>query len=67
MGSARCVFSLGAPESRRACSVIRTTNPEHLAPSNSSPTNMPPLRVAARYAAGIPKARRHDEGARQRG
>jgi hypothetical protein len=61
------VFSLGAPESRRGCSVIRTTNLDHLVPNKPSPTNVPPLRVAARYAAGIPKARRHDEGPRQRG
>jgi hypothetical protein len=59
------VFSLGAPESRRGCSVIRTTNLDHLAPNKPSPTNVPPLPVAARYAAGIPKARRHDEGARE--
>jgi hypothetical protein len=48
MGSASSVFSLGAPESRRRCSVIRTTNLEHLVPRNPSPTNVPPLRVAAR-------------------
>jgi hypothetical protein len=66
-GSASSVFSLGDPESRRGCSVIRTTNLDHLTPSKPSPTNLPPLRVAARHAAGIPKARRHDEGARQRG
>jgi hypothetical protein len=60
MGSASCVFSLGAPESRRECSVIRTTNPDHLVPSKPSPTNVPPLRVAARYAAGIRKDQRPD-------
>jgi hypothetical protein len=31
--------------------VIHTTNPAHLVPSALSPTNVPPLRIAARYAA----------------
>ena len=31
------------------------TNPDHLVASVPSPTNLPPLRIAARYAAG----RRH--------
>src|SRR5271155_4474430 len=52
MGSARSVFSLAALDGRRDCRVIRTTNPEHLLPSGPSPTNLPPLRIAARYAAG---------------
>ncbi|MDQ1716118.1 MAG: hypothetical protein QOJ61_2192 [Mycobacterium sp.] len=35
---------------------MHSTNPDHLAPSAPSPTNVPPLRIADRYAAG----RRHD-------
>jgi hypothetical protein len=27
----------------------RTTNPEHVAPSQGSPTTAPPLRIAERY------------------
>lgn len=55
MGSARSVFSLAALDERRDCRVIRTTNPDHLVPSAPSPTNVPPLRIAARYAAGRPR------------
>jgi hypothetical protein len=36
--------------------VVHTTNPDHLVPSAPSRTNVPPLRIADRYAAG----RRHD-------
>jgi hypothetical protein len=36
--------------------LMHSTNPDHLAPSAPSPTNVPPLRIADRYAAG----RRHD-------
>jgi hypothetical protein len=54
MGSARSVFSLAALDERRDCRVTRTTNPEHLLPSGPSPTNLPPLRIAPRYAAGTP-------------
>ena len=35
---------------------VHSTNPDHLVPSAPSPTNVPPLQVADRYAAG----RRHD-------
>ncbi len=52
MGSARSVFSLAALDERRECYVPRTTNPDHLIPSKPSPTNVPPLRIAARYADG---------------
>ena len=52
MGSARSVFSLAAPGGRRECCVFRSTNPDHLVPSVPSPTNVPPLRTADRYAAG---------------
>ena len=48
------VFSLVAADERRECRVTRSTNPDHLVPSAPSPTNLPPLRVAARYAAGRP-------------
>ncbi len=33
-------------------------NPDHLVPGVPSPTNASPLRVAARYGAGRPRARR---------
>ena len=52
MGSARSVFSLAAPDERRDCHVTRTTNPDHLIPRGPSPTNLPPLRIAARYSSG---------------
>jgi hypothetical protein len=37
----------------RKC-LVHLTNPDHLTPSGPSPTNTPPLRVVARYAAGRP-------------
>lgn len=37
----------------RKC-LVHVTNPDHLTPSEPSPTNTPPLRVVARYAAGRP-------------
>jgi hypothetical protein len=54
-GGARTVFSLATPEERRECHVHRTTRPDHLIASKPAPTNLPPLRVAARYAAGRPR------------
>jgi len=35
----------------RKC-LTHSTNPDHLVPSVPSPTNVPPLRTADRYAAG---------------
>jgi hypothetical protein len=58
MGSARSVFSLAAPGERRECYVVGATNPGHLVPSVPSPTNVPPLQIADRYAAGRPGAPR---------
>jgi hypothetical protein len=55
VGSACSVFSLAAPGERKACYVPRTTNPAHLVPSVLSPTTVPPLQIAARYAAGRPR------------
>jgi hypothetical protein len=54
-GGARTVFNLATPDERRECHVHGMTNPDHLIPSKPSPTNLPPLRVAARYAAGRPR------------
>jgi hypothetical protein len=54
MGSPRSVFNLAAPDERRECRALHSTNPDHLVPSAPSPTNLPPLRIAARYAAGRP-------------
>ena len=51
-GGARSVFNLAAVDERRACYVFRSTNSDHLVPSTPSPTNIPPLRIAPRYAAG---------------
>lgn len=48
-------FSLAAAHEKRGCSVTRTTNPDHLVPRTPAPTNVPPLRMTARYAAGMPK------------
>jgi hypothetical protein len=55
---ARNVFSVVAPDERRKCSVTRSPNPDHLIPSKPSPMNVPALRIAARYAAGRPRAPR---------
>jgi hypothetical protein len=67
MGSARSVFSLAVPGERSECHVIRTTNPDHLVPHPPAPTNMPPLRIAARYAAGRPRAQRRAKPCGARG
>jgi hypothetical protein len=47
----------------RQC-LTHSTNPDHLVPSVPSPTNVSPLRIAARYAAGRPRAprRRQPDG-----
>lgn len=58
MGSARSVFNLAAPDERRECRALHSTNPDHLVPSAPSPRNVPPLRIAARYATGRPRAPR---------
>ena len=57
IGGARSVFNLAAPGERREY-VPRSTNPDRLVPSAPSPRNVPPLRIAARYGAGRPRARR---------
>lgn len=54
------VFSLVAAYERRECGVTRSTYPEYLVPNKPSPTNLPPLRVAARYTAGRPRPRRSE-------
>jgi hypothetical protein len=64
IGGARTVFSLAALDERRECDGQRTTNPDHLVASAPSPTNVRPLRIAARYAAGRPRSsRKHDKSA----
>jgi hypothetical protein len=35
--------------------LVHSTNRGHLVPSTPSPTNVPPLRIAARYAGGRPR------------
>jgi hypothetical protein len=37
----------------RKC-LTHSTNPDHLVPSAASATNVPPLRIAARYSSGRP-------------
>ncbi len=61
MGGAGSVFNLAALGERSECYVVRSTNPNHLVPSAPSPTNVSPLRTAARYPAGRPRAPRHGE------
>ena len=39
--------------------LTHSTNPDHLVPSVPSPTNVPPLRITGRYAAGKPVATQH--------
>jgi hypothetical protein len=51
-GGARSVFNLATVDERRACYVFRSTNSDRLVPSTPSPTNIPPQRIAPRYAAG---------------
>jgi hypothetical protein len=51
------VFSLVAADKRRECWVTHYTNPDHLVPS-APPTDVPPLRIADRYAAGRPRSLR---------
>jgi hypothetical protein len=41
----------------RKC-LTRSTNPDHLVPSVPTATDVPPLRITARYAAGQPRALR---------
>ena len=55
LGGARTMISLATLDERRECQVHRVTKPDHLLPSAGSPTNAPPLRIAARYAAGRPR------------
>jgi hypothetical protein len=59
-GSARAVFSIARLEQRRDCHVTHVTNPDHVEPRPPAPTNLLPLRIATRYAAGKPKARRRE-------
>jgi hypothetical protein len=59
-GGARSVFNLAAPDERRECGTLHSTNPDHLISSKPSPTNVPTLRIAVRYAAGRPRAPRRD-------
>jgi hypothetical protein len=49
------VFSIAPADERSECCVMRVTNPDHLVPRAPAPTNLPPLRIAARYAEGRPK------------
>jgi hypothetical protein len=58
-GSARSVFSI-ALNQRSDCHVTRVTNPDHVEPKAAPPTNVPPLRIAGRYANGKPTRRRHE-------
>jgi hypothetical protein len=52
MGSARSSFSLATLDQRRDCHATRTTNPDHLVARVPTPTNVPPLPIAARYLSG---------------
>jgi hypothetical protein len=35
--------------------LVHSTNPDHLIPSVGTPSKLPPLRTAARYASGRPR------------
>jgi hypothetical protein len=59
-GGARSVFSIATSSQPRACRVTRVTNPDHVEPRVLPPTNLPPLRIAARYAGGRPTTRRRE-------
>jgi hypothetical protein len=59
-GGARSVFSIARLDERRECRVTHVTNPDHVEPRAPAPTNVPPLRIAARYAAGKPTVRRRE-------
>jgi hypothetical protein len=56
-GGPRSVFSIAALDEKRECHVT-PVKPDHLVPRAPAPTNVPPLRIAARYAAGRLRARR---------
>jgi hypothetical protein len=49
LGSARSVFNLAAPREKADC-YFPSSNLDHAVPNVPSPTIVPPLRVAARYA-----------------
>lgn len=50
----------------RKC-LTHLTNPDHLGPSVPSPTNAPPLRIGAPYAAGRPRLRGVEKARGERG
>lgn len=54
---ARNTFNLVAADKHDGCFVIPVTNPEHLIPHPPAPTNLPPLRITARYESGRPRRR----------
>jgi hypothetical protein len=59
-GGARSVFSIARLDERRECRIPRGTDSVHLVPRGPAPTDLPPLRIAARYATGKPKTRRRE-------
>jgi hypothetical protein len=52
LGGVRSVFSLATEDERRACYAFRSTNSDNQVPSAPSATDVPPLRIAPRYASG---------------
>jgi hypothetical protein len=60
MGRARSMVNVAETGRRKEGFAVRTTNPDHLVSRVLSPTNVSFRRVAARYAARRPRARRAD-------
>jgi hypothetical protein len=50
LGGARSVFNLATPDQKRACYTFRSINSDRLVANTPSPTDVPPLRIAPRYA-----------------
>ncbi len=57
-GSARTVFSIARLDEKRECDVDRGAKPDHRVSRAPTPTNLPPVRIATRYATGRPRPRR---------
>jgi hypothetical protein len=56
-GGPRSVFSIARLDERRDCRMARPAEPDPVVPRAPAPTNVPPLRIATRYAAGRPRPR----------
>jgi len=66
VGGARTVFNLAPLDQRCGCYVARATNADHqVVHGVPSATDVPPLRVAVRYAAGRPRPQSVESSGRE--